>query len=265
MPAIVNEPGRCGSGSINSPQVVRVLRVEPTGGVGADDAVSIALRGVDAADESALECAGGGVGARAEVSVDGYRSSALGHKAEVSQSLLLFGDEERIVRGVAHAFGALADGAGAAAGVARHDGNAESFGDSIDQHAAAESALEAAGGGVGVAFGRRVAGRVGEDPEPAGVGKRLGGEQVARQNGVVGEAGCVERRERGTGGDAGNGAEVDFDGVAGAAEEVEVGGGGGNDEPQIGRQTSGGRELESFCGGDGGQGISADVADVRRY
>ena len=173
----------------------RVLRVEPAGGVGADDAVDVGLRGVDAADEGALEGAEGGVGVGAEVGVDGDCAAALRDEAEVAEPLLLFGDEEGIVRGVAHAFGALADGAGAAAGVAGCDGDAEGFGDAIDQDAAAERALEAAGGGVDVAFGGGVAGRVGEDPEAAAGGKWLGGEQVAGEDGVVGEAGGVERGE----------------------------------------------------------------------
>ena len=148
---------------------------------------------VDDADEGPLEGTQGGIGIGAEVGVDGNRAAALFDETEVAEPLLLFGDEEGVVRGVAHAFGALADRAGATAGVAGRHGDAKGFGDAVHEDAAAECALEAAGGGVDIAFGRGVSGWIGEDPEVAGIGKRLGGEEVAREDGVVREASNVKR------------------------------------------------------------------------
>ncbi len=169
-----------------------VLGVEPTGGVGTDDAVDVVLRGVNTSDEGALECTRGFVGRGSEIAVNGNRCAALADEAQVSEPMLLLGDEEGIVRCVTNALGTLADGAGAAAGVAGLDVDAESFRDAVHEDAAAEHSLEAASGGVLVAFCGGVAGRVGENPEAAAGGKRLSGEQVACENGVVGETCSVE-------------------------------------------------------------------------
>src|SRR4029077_4248423 len=98
-------------------------------------------RGIDAADEVGLEGAQGLIGGRVEGSRHGDGAATLGDVAEVPEALLLLRDEEGIVGCITEAFARLADGARAAAGVARLNRDAESFRGAVDEEAAGECAL----------------------------------------------------------------------------------------------------------------------------
>ena len=114
-------------------------------------------------------------------------------EAEVSQPLLLLGDEEWVVRGVAEPFEALADGTETATGVAGLHSDAECFTDAVDEDAAGERALIAAGVAVGVAAGAPPTGLGKTQSRPVLVNGWAVRVSLVRNGGC--EAGCVEAAE----------------------------------------------------------------------